>query len=231
MYSQSNGQAIDTIAHVKKKQYGSLIVPAALITSGALLLHTKLNVDLQEKSQQLFGKNFNSQLDNLFPLVPIAQLYAGRYLGFEPKNTIAHQTTDLISANLATLIVVEVVKHIVKEERPDQSDNLSFPSGHSAIAFTNATLLFNEYKDANFWYASSGFVFATATGMFRIANNKHYTSDVLTGAGIGLASGLLVSYYNPFRALHSGKNKKQSTYMYPTLGNQIGIGAIINPDF
>jgi membrane-associated phospholipid phosphatase len=34
------------------------------------------------------------------------------------------------------------------------------------------------------WYASSGFVFATATAILRIANNKHYSSDVLAGAGI-----------------------------------------------
>jgi membrane-associated phospholipid phosphatase len=39
------------------------------------------------------------------------------------------------------------------------------------------------------WYAS-GFVFATATAILRIANNKHYSSDVLAGAGIGLLSGI-----------------------------------------
>jgi hypothetical protein len=38
---------------------------------------------------------------------------------------------------------------------------------------------FQEYKDSNLWYASSGFVFATATAILRIANNKHYSSDVL----------------------------------------------------
>jgi membrane-associated phospholipid phosphatase len=41
---------------------------------------------------------------------------------------------------------------------------------------------FQEYKDSNLWYA--GFVFATATAILRIANNKHYSSDVLAGAGI-----------------------------------------------
>jgi membrane-associated phospholipid phosphatase len=50
------------------------------------------------------------------------------------------------------------------------------------------------------WYASSGFVFATAT-ILRIANNKHYSSDVLAGAGIGLLSGILVTNYNPFQAI------------------------------
>jgi membrane-associated phospholipid phosphatase len=46
----------------------------------------------------------------------------------------------------------------------------------------------------------SGFVFATAA-ILRIANNKHYSSDVLAGAGIGLLSGILVTNYNPFQAI------------------------------
>lgn len=89
---------------------------------------------------------------------------------------------------------------------------MSFPSGHTSIAFTNAALLYYEYKDSNVWYASSGFLFATATGVLRIANNKHYTSDVLAGAGIGFASGLIVSYWNPFKSVTFGKKN-------------IGIGA------
>jgi membrane-associated phospholipid phosphatase len=49
-----------------------------------------------------------------------------------------------------------------KEERPDQSDNLSFPSGHTAIAFTNAApSVFHEYQRPAI--RSSGFLFATAT--------------------------------------------------------------------
>jgi membrane-associated phospholipid phosphatase len=93
---------------------------------------------------------------------------------------IYHQTVDIVIANSLTLAVVQITKNLVKEERPDGSNNLSFPSGHTAIAFTNATLL-QEYKDSNLWYASSGFVFATATAILRIANNKHYSSDVLAG--------------------------------------------------
>jgi membrane-associated phospholipid phosphatase len=157
------------------------------------------------------------------------QIYSGRYLGFEPKNTIRSQTIDIAVANSVSLVIVTAIKHIAKEERPDQSDNLSYPSGHSAIAFTNAMLLFNEYKDSNLWYASSGFLFATTTGIFRIANNKHYASDVLTGAGIGLASGILVSYYNPLQSMKFGKNKKTTAFVYPQIGSQIGIGLLNKP--
>jgi hypothetical protein len=52
-------------------------------------------------------------------------------MGFKPK-TIYHQTVDIVIAN--SLTVVQITKNLVKEERPDGSNNLSFPSGHTAIA-------------------------------------------------------------------------------------------------
>jgi membrane-associated phospholipid phosphatase len=128
------------------------------------------NNTIQEKSNSFFGNGFSTSIDDFTPLVPLAQIYAGRYMGFKPKNTIYHQTVDIVIANSLTLAVVQITKNLVKEERPDGSNNLSFPSGHTAIAFTNATLLFQEYKDSNLWYASSGFVFATATAILRINN-------------------------------------------------------------
>ncbi len=227
---QMYGQIADSLSVNKKISYKSLIIPSVLITAGALLSNSKTDSHIQEKARSFFGENFHSQADNIFPLIPIAQIYTGRYLGFEPKKTIRNQTIDIAVANTASLIVVTALKHIVKKERPDQSDNFSYPSGHSAIAFTNAMLLFNEYKESNIWYASSGFLFATTTGIFRIANNKHYTSDVLTGAGIGIASGILVSYYNPFKSMKFGKNKKTSAFVYPQIGSQIGIGLLIKPE-
>lgn len=229
-FIQSYGQKTDTLITNKRISYKSFILPTVLITGGSLLLNSELNDDLQERSRSLLGTNFHSKADYLFPLVPIAQIYTGKYLGFQPKNTVLHQTLDIAVANTLTYAIIQITKHSTKQQRPDQSDNLSFPSGHTAIAFTNAALLFQEYKDSNIWYASSSYLFATATGIFRIANNKHYSSDVLTGAGIGLASGILVSYYNPFQSIKFGKNKKTSTLIYPQIGNQIGIGLLIKQE-
>ncbi len=65
----------------------------------------------------------------------------GKSLGFTPKTNYRNQTVNIIVANTATVVVVEITKRIAKRERPDLSNNLSFPSGHSAVAFTNATLV------------------------------------------------------------------------------------------
>ncbi len=223
------GQQSDSLFVHKKISYTSYIVPTLLISGGTLLLNSEYNHTIQEKSNTFFGKNFHSKADNIFPLIPLVQIYTGKYLGFKPKNDILQQTVNIAFANTATLVVIEALKHIVKKQRPDQSDDLSFPSGHTAIAFTNASLLYYEYKDSNLWYASSGFLFATATGVFRMANNRHYTSDVLTGAGIGLLSGVLASRWNPFQSLKLGKNKKTAALIYPQIGHQIGLGLVLRP--
>jgi len=225
-----NAQSKDSIATIKKEDKISgkqFIAPVALITAGTLLLNTALNEDLQSNANRFFGEDFQNPADNFLPFVPVAQIYLGKYFGFKPKNDFQQQTINIAIANAMAVSVTEILKRSVKEERPDHSDNLSFPSGHTAIAFTNAALLYYEYKDSNLWYAGSGFLFATATGILRIANNKHYTSDVLAGAGIGLASGLIVSYWNPFQSVSFGKKKKTTAFVYPQIGSQIGMGALI----
>jgi hypothetical protein len=65
------------------------------------------------------------------------------------------------------------------------SDNMSFPSGHSA-AFTNATLLYLEYKNLIFGTLVV-VLFCCCYGSFRIANTSIYASDVLA-ALIGMIS-------------------------------------------
>ena len=225
-----NAQSKDSISSQKPKEkisYKQFIVPAALITTGALLINSALNKDLQENTNRFFGEDFQTSADNYLPFVPVAQIYLGKTFGFKPKNNFKQQTINIVVANVIGASVFTTLKYTVNEERPDQSDNLSFPSGHTSIAFTNAALLYYEYKDSNVWYASSGFLFATATGILRIANNKHYTSDVLAGAGIGLASGLIVSYWNPFKSLTFGKKNKTTAFVYPQIGSHIGMGALI----
>lgn len=225
-----NAQSKDSIVSTQnpdKLSYKQFIAPVALITAGTLLLNTKLNEDLQSNAHKLFGEDFHTSADNYLQFVPVAQIYLGKTFGFKPKNDFQHQTIAIVVANLIMGTAVYTLKNITKQERPDQSDNLSFPSGHTATAFTNAALLYYEYKDSNLWYASSGFLFATATGILRIANNKHYTSDVLAGAGIGLATGAIVSYWNPFKSMTFGKKKKSTAYVYPQIGNQIGMGMFL----
>jgi len=79
-----------------------------------------------------------------------------------------------------------VGKALVDEERPDNSDNDSFPSGHTANAFSSATTLHRRYG----WQTGfPAYAVATLTGVARERARKHHWYDVLAGAVIGSATG------------------------------------------
>lgn len=87
---------------------------------------------------------------------------------------------------------VNGIKYTAKEMRPDGSTANSWPSGHTATAFVGATILHKEYgMTRSPWYSVAGYGMATATGVMRVLNNRHWVSDVLSGAGIGIMSGEL----------------------------------------
>ena len=90
---------------------------------------------------------------------------------------------------IITATLVETMKYSVRELRPDGSTNKSFPSGHTAIAFSAATILHKEYgMTRSPWYSIAGYMLATATGCMRVLNNRHWASDTFAGAGIGILS-------------------------------------------
>lgn len=97
---------------------------------------------------------------------------------------------DLVRAQLLSQVMVQALKHTTRRERPDGSNNTSFPSGHSASAFATATVLQRHYgwKVGAPAYALGGYV-----ALARMAWNRHHASDVVMGAGFGIASARTVT--------------------------------------
>ena len=116
------------------------------------------------------------------------------------------------------------LKKITHIQRPDGSSYESFPSGHTAEAFASAEFLRQEYKDVSPWYGIAGYAAATATGALRIYNNKHWLSDVVAGAGIGIASTKLAYWIYPAIKRKFFKNKPMNTFIIPYY--QGGTGAV-----
>ncbi len=82
--------------------------------------------------------------------------------------------------------VTTVLKEVVHEERPDNSNNKSFPSGHATNAFASATTLYRRHG----WQTGvPAYAMAAFVGGARLAAKKHYVHDVLAGALIGTISG------------------------------------------
>lgn len=131
---------------------------------------------------------------------------------------------------MITSAITIPLKHAVKEERPDHSNRLSFPSGHTAIAFASAQFMFREYKDHNLLLGISGYSLAVFTGVYRMLNDKHWFGDVIGGAGFGILSTELAYWLYPkINKLLGGNPEKSQAMMMPYYqkGN-VGIGFVKN---
>jgi membrane-associated phospholipid phosphatase len=83
-------------------------------------------------------------------------------------------------------VITLVGKSLIDEERPDNSDDDSFPSGHTASAFSSATTLHRRYG----WKTGfPAYAVATLTGVARERARKHHWYDVVAGAAIGGLTG------------------------------------------
>lgn len=80
------------------------------------------------------------------------------------------------------------LKAMIKEERPDHSDNKSFPSGHASMAFAAARSIDKEFRKDCLWIPIAGYAAATAIGVERVANKHHHWYDVVAGAGVGFGA-------------------------------------------
>ena len=97
----------------------------------------------------------------------------------------------------ATMATVVALKYTIKEERPDKSNNRSFPSGHTASAFAGAGFIHKHY---GLKYAIVPYILATYTGYSRVHESKHFTRDVLAGATIAtLSNWYFVEPYKNFK--------------------------------
>ena len=57
---------------------------------------------------------------------------------------------------------------------------------HFCLAHVGAEMMNQEFGWRSPWYSVAGYSMATATGLLRVMNNRHWLSDVVTGAGIGI---------------------------------------------
>lgn len=186
----------DAEVKIQKFQIKKLYVPAALMLSGVILngnsQESFKNEIVEERNEHFL--NFSSHVDDFLQFSPIVAAYSLDAFEVKSKNDLANRTAILLKGEVMTLGSVFIIKHLAKETRPDGSNNQSFPSGHTAQAFAAATFLSEEYKDQFPWMPYAAYSVAGSVGIFRMVNNKHYISDVLFGAGLGLLS-MKLSYW------------------------------------
>ncbi len=183
----------------------SVLIPAAGITYGVLALHSgpfkTLNLSTRNELME-DHRLVHTQADNYLQYSPAVTVIGLNIAGVHGKHSFIDELCVYAVSNIIMGITVEGTKHISHELRPDGSDYYSFPSGHTATAFAAAEWLRNEYWQRSPWIGIAGYAAATATGVLRVYNNRHWVSDVIAGAGFGFLSTRIAYGLNPWVEKH-----------------------------
>ena len=141
-----------------------------------------------KKNTQLLT-DFKTGIDDYTQFFGPAMVVGLKLGGYEGRSDWPRLLASAAASYAIMAGLVNGIKYTAKEMRPDGSTANSWPSGHTATSFVGATLLHKEYGlTRSPWWSVAGYGVATATGVMRVLNNRHWISDVMSGAGIGIMS-------------------------------------------
>lgn len=212
---------------IKEIKFSKAIKTPLILMGASGIAFTNLDVigraDIFEDRNEKFS-TFRTHADDYLQYAPIAGVIAMNALGIKGQNNFANQMWLLAKSELLMSAIVLPLKKITAMPRPDTGDPTSFPSGHTAQVFVAATFMHKEYGKQNPWYSVLAYGTATSVGVLRMMNNRHWSTDVLMGAGIGILSTNLVYLIHDEKRL-----KKTKIFAVPTYDKgTIGLNAIIS---
>ncbi len=168
-----------------------LLVPGAMLTYGLLALdnHTLRDLNYSTRKELMEEHpHFSTTVDNYLQWSPAIAVYALNALGAKGEHNFADRTLIYGTSTLIMASSVKIMKKLMHSQRPDGSNHESFPSGHTATAFAAAEFMRIEYQHKQPLLSMTGYIAAAATGALRMYNNRHWLSDIIGGAGVGIMS-------------------------------------------
>jgi membrane-associated phospholipid phosphatase len=133
------------------------------------------------------NKKANTPVDTSLKFTPLGLLLAADALQIKTGSNFKKHVLQAAISELLLNAALLPLKHIAKRKRPGGGKN-SFPSGHTATCLVGSELLRQEFKESNIVLANSGYCISAVTAILRLYHKKHWFSDVITGAVLGLAS-------------------------------------------
>ena len=160
---------------------------AGMLIKGDKAMFRVNNKDGKKNTQLL--TDFKTGIDDYTQFFGPALTVGLKLGGYEGRSDWPRLLASAAMSYGLMAVLVNGIKYTAKEMRPDGSSANSWPSGHTATSFVGATLLHKEYGlTRSPWFSVAGYGVATATGVMRVLNNRHWVSDVMSGAGIGILS-------------------------------------------
>lgn len=165
-----------------------LIVPGALIVTGTLGVYEN---NFRKASDNVTGntsslrKDRHFKADDFLQALPGASYVVLGSVGIQSKHRFRERVAAGLTACLIMGTLVRTGKSIVRQKRPDSDARNSFPSGHTATAFTGAELIRMEYPVG---IGIAAYTVAGGVAFLRLYNGRHRLNEVIAGAGIGILS-------------------------------------------
>ena len=202
-----------------------LFVAGMLIKSDKAMF--RVNNKNGKKNTQLLT-DFKTGIDDYTQFFGPALTVGLKLGGYEGRSDWPRLLASAAMSYGLMAILVNGIKYTAKEMRPDGSTANSWPSGHTATSFVGATMLHKEYGlTRSPWFSVAGYGVATATGVMRVLNNRHWVSDVMSGAGIGILSTELGYAFSDLLFKGKGllRNDLQMDFENPSFfGISMGVG-------
>lgn len=188
---ESSALAVDSSNNEKPSWINSpyvkqSIVPVGLATTSlGILAFPNLKYNIQD--QLNWNKAETVVLyDDLLRYIPMGATVLISITGVKGKHPILDQVALGGLAYVLADFVVYRTKVATHVTRPAPStDQTSFPSQHTSVAFVGATMLHREFGHLSPWISVAGYTTAAWVGYARIARNRHFMTDVLMGAAVG----------------------------------------------
>ena len=166
-----------------------LFVAGWVLKSDKAMFRVNAKADQGGKKNTQLLTDFKTGIDDYTQFFGPAMVVGLKLSGYEGRSDWPRLLASAGMSYAIMTVLVNGIKYSAKEMRPDGSTANSWPSGHTATAFVGASLLHKEYGlTRSPWWSVAGYGVATATGVMRVLNNRHWISDVMSGAGIGIMS-------------------------------------------
>ncbi len=160
-------------------------------------------------AQSQYKRYHGDGIDDVLQYTPMAASFILKSVGVKCRSSWEQRLYKSGVSFILCSGTTYLLKHSIHKMRPDGTDNKSFPSGHTAVAFCGATVLHKEFGKKNPWISVAGYTIATITAADRVRRNRHHWEDVATGAAIGFLSAE-ASYWIVDRITAKCKKEKKS---------------------
>jgi hypothetical protein len=189
-----------------KRVFSGDNLPVVLIGVGltglALTGDQRVKKYFQDRKPLEHVENIGDKIGNGYPEIGVGFALLGTGELINDKK-LADTGAVTLEAFVVNGIATEGLKYAVRRKRPNNGDNMSFPSGHASNTAMLAASV-SEMYDWDLRIAVPLYMTTAFVGASRIQANEHFLSDVIAGMTVGTLAGMSVAKYHKEKDAQSG---------------------------